>query len=297
MTLLRLVLGWAAILLLATGASAGTTAPPDRMIVLIGGDTPHGPLVHDAQNGILRIERYLRASPEVRASGHVSIKAFPNGWPSDPRALDEAATIVWYFDGLEHHPLLDGARREQFERLMRRGVGLVTFHQASTLPPGDTEIELVEWLGAARYGMVDRTTETVAFTPAKHEISRGVRPFAYRDEFYPTLRFGDDPIQSILEAPLHLEAAPMAAPTQRRIAWAFERPGGGRSFGFTGFHYLAALDQPELRRLLLNAIVWTAGLEVPTNGVSSDATHDVGSRGSAPPQPSHAAAPPRPAGQ
>jgi hypothetical protein len=282
MTLARLVLGWAAILLLASGASAKTAAPPMRTIVLIGGSTPHGPLVHDARNGILRIERYLRASPEIRALGHIAIKAFPNGWPSDARALDDATTIVWYFDGLEHHPLLDRARRARFERLMDRGVGLVTFHQASTLPPGDKQIELVEWLGAARYGMVDRTVETAAFTPTNHPISRGVKPFTYRDEFYPTLRFGDAPVTAVLEAWLHLEAAPMAAPTKRKVAWAFERPGGGRSFGFTGFHYLGSLDQPDLRRLLLNAIVWTAGIQVPANGVSS---------GDAVPQPGVSAAP------
>jgi hypothetical protein len=257
----------AAALLLAIGAPT-EAAGPLKTIVLIGGNTPHGPLVHDAQNGILRIERYLRTSPEVRASGNVAIKAFPSGWPDDPHALEDAATIVWYFDGLEHHPLLDGRRRARFEKLMRRGVGLVTFHQASTLPPDDTAIDLVTWLGAARYGMVDRTTEIVAFKPASHPISRGVKPFTYRDEFYPTLRFGDAPVAPILSGWLHLEAAPTAPPTERRVAWAFERPGGGRSFGFTGFHYLAALDQPDLRKLLLNAIVWTAGLEVPSDGVS-----------------------------
>jgi hypothetical protein len=257
----------AAAWLLAIGAAADA-AGPARTIVLIGGNTPHGPLVHDAQNGILRIERYLRTSPEIRASGKVTIKAYPKGWPDNPDALDDAATIVWYFDGLEHHPLLDGRRRARFETLMRRGVGLVTFHQASTLPPDDRTIDLGKWLGAARYGMVDRTTETVAFKPAEHPISRGVKPFTYRDEFYPTLRFGDAPVAPILSGWLHLEAAPAAPPTERRVAWAFERPGGGRSFGFTGFHYLAALDQPDLRKLLLNAIVWTAGLEVPSDGVS-----------------------------
>ena len=56
----------------------------------------------------------------------------------------------------------------------------------------------------------------------------------------------------------------------RTVAWAFERPGGGRSFGFTGLHYLASLDQPELRKLLLNAIVWTAGIEVPKEGITSE---------------------------
>jgi hypothetical protein len=33
--------------------------------------------------------------------------------------------------------------------------------------------------------------------------------------------------------------------------------------------HLIALDQPELRKLLLNAIAWTTGIEVPKGGIRS----------------------------
>ncbi len=259
----------ALLLLFAAMSTVQARSSKPGAIVLIGGNTPHGLRVHDAKAGVTRIARDLAASPDVRALPGITIRAYPDGWPSDPHAFDDALTIIWYFDGLEHHPLLDAARRAAFERSMRKGVGLATFHQASTLPPAETAIDLVGWLGAARYGMVDRTTETVAFVPPRHPIGRGVEPFAYRDEFYPTLRFGRTPVTPILTGLLHVEAAPAAPPTQRTVAWAFDRPGGGRSFGFTGLHYLASLDQPELRKLLLNAILWTAGIEVPDNGVRS----------------------------
>ncbi|MBS0479635.1 MAG: ThuA domain-containing protein [Proteobacteria bacterium] len=258
------------VLAVAVLLPSAALAKPAKEIVLIGGDTPHGPFVHDARAVITTLKRYLETSPDIRAMKDVAITAYPDGWPTDPHALDRAATIVWYFDGLDHHPLLDAARRARFEELMRRGVGLVTFHQASTLLPADRGIDLGRWLGGARYGMVDRTVETVAFTPAPHPVSRGVRPFAYRDEFYPTLAFGSAPVTPILTGMLHLEANPAAPATKRTVAWAFERPGGGRSFGFTGLHYSAALDQPELRKLLLNAIVWTAGIKVPRAGIRSE---------------------------
>ena len=242
-----------------------------KTIVLIGGDTPHGPGVHDARNVVLRIAHQLETSPEIRAMKGVSIRVYPDGWPSAPRALDGASTIVWYFDGLAHHPLNGPARRHQVARLMRRGVGLVTFHQASTLLPTERRTDLVRWLGGARYGMVDRTVETASFVPADHPVSRGVDPFTYRDEFYPSIRFGRAPVTPILTSMLHLEAMPDAAPTMRTVAWAFERPGGGRSFAFTGLHYLVSLDQPALRKLLLNAIVWTAGIDVPAQGITTEA--------------------------
>jgi quercetin dioxygenase-like cupin family protein/type 1 glutamine amidotransferase len=244
-------------------------------IVLIGGAKSHSTGEHDFPNGIRLLKSLLESSPDIRAL-HISIEAYPDGWPDDDTVLTNASTVVWYFDGLDDHPLLDAKRRTQFDRLMRDGVGLVTLHQSSTLPPDDKRVDLLRWLGGARYGMVDRTTEMVYFSPANHAISHGVQPFTYRDEFYPTVRYYSDPkkITPILVGKLHIQfenGKPIVIdrPTLRTVAWAFDRPGGGRSFGFTGLHYLVGLDQPELRKLLLNAIVWTAGLEVPKEGVRS----------------------------
>jgi hypothetical protein len=53
------------------------------------------------------------------------------------------------------------------------------------------------------------------------------------------------------------------------MAWAYERPGGGRGFGFTGLHKHANLADDDMRTLLLNAVAWVAGLEVPADGVPS----------------------------
>ncbi|MBI3855332.1 MAG: ThuA domain-containing protein [Planctomycetes bacterium] len=48
-----------------------------------------------------------------------------------------------------------------------------------------------------------------------------------------------------------------------------ERKDGGRGFGFTGGHFFANWWLPEFRRLVLNAIAWTAKIEVPAGGVES----------------------------
>lgn len=238
---------------------------PARAIVLIGGSTPHNPGVHESRNGVRRIAALLESAPAVTAK--FSIRAYPDGWPPDPKALDGAATVLWYFDGLEHHPLRDPARRAQFAKLMQRGVGLVALHQASTLLPGDREVGLVEWLGGVRHGMIDRTVETVALTPTRHPVARGVKPFAYRDEFYPTLLYAPRGVTPVLTGMLHLEAAPQLPPTRRTVAWAFARPGGGRAVGMTGVHYLTAFERPELQQMLVNALAWTAGVKVPRGGI------------------------------
>ena len=51
--------------------------------------------------------------------------------------------------------------------------------------------------------------------------------------------------------------------------WASERPGGGRGFGFTGGHVHWNWAHPDYRKLVLNAIAWIAGAEVPENGINS----------------------------
>jgi mannose-6-phosphate isomerase-like protein (cupin superfamily) len=151
---------------------------------------------------------------------------------------------------------------------MQNGVGLVLLHQASTVPADDVTLRLERWVGGARYGMIDRADETVAFTPAEHPVSQGVSPFAYKDEFYPTVHLVPG-ISPILAGRLHAVNATTGAITIETVpvAWVFTRPGGGRSFTFTGLHYLAALDNAQLRTLLLNAIAWTARMRIPALGI------------------------------
>lgn len=259
-------------------STPATSQPAElRKVVLIGGEKSEGAARHDYANGVRLLQSFLASSPDAKASGELVVEAYPDGWPADPAALAGASTVVWYFDGQEKHPLLDTARRQRFDALMQQGVGLVVLHQASTVP-AENDLGLPPWLGAARHGTFDRTTQSTELAPASpaHPVSRGVHAFTYHDEFYPTLRFAHDggAVAPILTATLHPQyrdgrhlVDDVAEPTT--VAWAFERSGGGRAFGFSGAHYLVSLDQPMVRRMLLNAIFWTAGLEVPASGVRS----------------------------
>ena len=257
---------------LLASAQDARPAPPSNTIVLIGGTSSEGPARHDHANAVRLLKSFLE-SARVPAR----IVAFERGWPDDPRALDGASTIVLDLDGLDRHPLLDATRRRRFDALMQRGVGLVALHQASTVPAGAAQIGLQRWLGAVRLGTFDRTTEWAELQSVapQHPVARGVVDFAYRDEFYPTLSFArKGRITPILSARLNVQyragrSLVEDTPETAKVAWAFERPRGGRSFGFTGGHFLASLDQPMLRRTLLNAVLWTARIEVPRGGVAS----------------------------
>ena len=53
------------------------------------------------------------------------------------------------------------------------------------------------------------------------------------------------------------------------IAWAFERSGGGRGFGFTGADLHKSWSYESQRRLVVNGILWSAGVDVPKGGAKT----------------------------
>jgi quercetin dioxygenase-like cupin family protein len=254
-------------------------AEPATKIVLIGGARSHEIGEHDHPNGIILFKQLLQGSPDAHG---LIVDAYPDGWPFEATALEGVATVLLYFDGVDSHPLLNPAHRAQFEQLMAKGTGVVALHQASTVPAQDTSIDLPRWLGGARYGMFDSSREAVRFEPTRHPIFNGVGAFLLEDEFYPTFRFpaGEKAITPILTGRVHpqrQEGRPLVIGKGqiRAVAWAYERENGGRSFTFSGLHYLEGLDNPALRKLLLNAIFWTARIDVPRQGVSTSAPADA----------------------
>jgi len=55
----------------------------------------------------------------------------------------------------------------------------------------------------------------------------------------------------------------------QHVAWAYERSNGGRGFGFTGGHVHMNWQNDDNRKLMLNAILWTAKVTIPKSGVVS----------------------------
>ena len=51
------------------------------------------------------------------------------------------------------------------------------------------------------------------------------------------------------------------------LCWSVERNDGGRGVGFTGAHFHYNFGNDGFRKLVLNAVAWTAGLEIPKNGL------------------------------
>ena len=281
----RLVVSHTAICILAAVAfsTAPAVAQTGPTIVLIGGDKQGYPRTeHDYPDGIVAIERLIKGSPQLQAV-HPVVKSFPTGFPSDLSQIADADVVLLYF-GLNYGTMTDvldnEPRRVAMQQLMAKGAGLIALHQASTVPDQASLVPMADWLGGVRFGMADRGTEIAQIQIAgagKNPIANGLKPFELLDEFYPTFTFSTtDKVTPILSAKVHIQTRnnhPVfeEPPADHVIAWAAERPNGGRSFAFTSGHYLLTFDQAQVRDMLLNAILWTAKRDVPPAGATTNA--------------------------
>lgn len=189
-----------------------------------------------------------------------------NGWPTDEHLLDGVDTIVVYTSPAAEF-LLDGDHRGQVDALMKQGVGLVTIHWASSIYQenfdrlGPTWLSYLGGTWISNVGLHTTSSPLQQLDP-DHPISRGWDTYELHDEYYLNPTLTDDAI------PL-LEVTSRGEPVI--VGWAYERPHsggfrGGRSFATTLGHFYSNFQRSPFRRMVTNAILWTAAHEVPAGG-------------------------------
>jgi Trehalose utilisation. len=248
-----------------TGLSA--EAQPTK-IVLIAGKPSHGPGEHEFNAGTILLTYCLKKMKGVEP---VMVKG---GWPEDESIFDGAEAVVFYMDGGSGHPMIQTKERMALmKKLMDRGVGLVCLHYAVEFPKGEVGDQLLDWLGGYyETGYSTNPHNDCLMTPKEgHPITRGVKPFQALDEWYYRIRFRPDDKRV---TPILTTMLPKDNPKLETCAWATERGNNGRSFGFTGAHFHRNWGNDDFRRLVLNAILWTAHVDVPKGGAESQVTPD-----------------------
>jgi hypothetical protein len=58
------------------------------------------------------------------------------------------------------------------------------------------------------------------------------------------------------------------------MMWCVEREDGGRGVGFTGGHFHKNWGDDNFRKVVLNALLWVAKIDVPEGGVASTVTEE-----------------------
>ena len=258
------------------------TASAKRKIVLIAGPKSHGPTgngIHDYPWSVKLLKVMLDNSnvkDQVRVEYHL------DGWPEDPNTLNDADTIMVISDGRDGNkfaeaPHFGNAEHiKQIQRQIDRGCGFLTFH-FSTFAPDKYAQQILDWSGGyfdweenglrRWYSAIKTIKAPVRLIHPEHPTCRGVKDFELREEFYFNLRFQDDdpkltPLFEVTELKGRKENGNV-------VAWAKERQNGGRGFGTTCGHFYDNWQNDAFRKFILNAIAWTANLEVPETGVQA----------------------------
>ena len=250
-----------------------------KKIVLVAGRPSHGYGGHEHNAGCLLLADRLNENvPQVYAT------VYTNGWPKDPTALDNADALAIFCDGGGGHVAI--RHLDQMDKLAKEGAGIACLHYAVEMPTDKGGKNILNWIGGfyETYWSVNPHFKAEFKKLPDHPIARGVEPFAIEDEWYYHMRFVED-MESV--TPI-LTAIPPDSTRKRRdgahsgnphvrarmgmpehVAWAYERPNSGRGFGFTGGHWHYNWAHDDFRKVVLNGLVWIAGVEVPPDGVSS----------------------------
>lgn len=263
-----------------SGGGGADAASAKKKVVFVAGRPSHGYGAHEHNAGCLLLAKELQA-----AMPNIEAVVYQNGWPKEADAFAGADTIVMYCDGGGGHMV--NPNLAQVDALAKKGVGVVCIHYGVEVPKGPSGEKFLEWIGGyfeTNWSVNPHWTAKFDKFP-EHPITRGVKPFAINDEWYYHMRFrpemkGVTPILSALPGPETLtrgdgphsgnpdvRKAVLERKEMQHVAWAAEREDGGRGFGFTGGHDHWNWGDPNFRKVVLNAIVWTAKAEVPAGGV------------------------------
>ncbi len=241
-------------------AVSSRAADPPRRVLLLAGAKSHAPGAHEHLPGM----KILAKTLDGVAGLEVEVVDVSGPWPEGPERIARADGIVMYLDEGMLWQQSDAKRQAALEALRQRGGGVVALHWAL----GGREPKHIPFhlrLVGGCHGGPDRkyiVTETdLTVASPDHPVTRAVRGLRLKDEYYYRLKWArQGTITPLLTATLD------GLPDQT-IAWAFERPDGGRSFGLAALHAHATWGVDDIRRLVAQSVLWTVKLPVPQDGL------------------------------
>jgi type 1 glutamine amidotransferase len=285
MTIHRVILAaFSAACILAGPAFAEDAAK--TKVLFIAGNPSHGPGEHEHRAGCMLLAKKLE-----EGMPNIDAEVSWYSWPKDEKVFDGVAAVVMYCDGGDGH--YANKYLDFIQNLVDKKVGIVCLHYGVEVPKSPSGEKFLQWIGGyfEAHWSVNPHWDAEFKTLPDHPITRGVDPFGTNDEWYYHMRFPADmkgvtPILTALPPASTLVRqdgphsgnpavrAAVAAGEPQHVAWAIERPDGGRGFGFTGGHFHRGWQNDMQRKLVLNAIAWAAHVEVPASGIATATPSD-----------------------
>jgi type 1 glutamine amidotransferase len=254
------------VVLLSSFANPCSADYPARKKVLLLGQSPdgHKRTTHEYMAGVNLIAKCLERASEVEP---IVVKA-DDPWTDGPELLSQADAAVLFLSEGAKWVQADPRRLEAFAKLASRGGGLVTLHWGMGTKEARYIDAYLKLFGGChggpdrKYKIVDDVLVRIA--DHEHPITFGIENFQASEEFYYRLKFVDEAssIQPLLQVNIddNIET----------VAWAWQRPDGGRSSGFSGGHFHENWKLPQYRRFVSQAILWSLKLAILQEGLEVD---------------------------
>ena len=224
---------------------------PGKRVLLIGqSPDSHKPTTHEYMPAVALMYTLLSRVDGIQP---VVVKA-DGKWEGGPDLLDSADGVFLFASEGAKWISGDKKRLAAFQRLAKRGGGLSCWHWGMgtrEAPP----IEAFVNLFGGSHGGPDRKHKVmdvdVAVATPQHPVVQNIKPFHIKEEFYYALKFGKNPNRITPLLTIKQDGGTHA------VGWAWERTGGGRSFGFSGGHYHDHWRNEAYRRLAVQGVLWT----------------------------------------
>lgn len=197
---------------------------------------------------------------ECSAEGSSKERAHPLFPPSTDTRTYDKATLAYL---------------AQLDSLHKAGMGIMVLHWGITTTNQKATQYYLSWFGSASLSGYTRNPlgfwSVSPIEAAKnHPILRGVGPWNYKDEIFSRMVVNPgDPYRTDLLTGT-IQKSNQGAADPLGIATAYDK-NGARGVLWGGMDYHSALLNENYRRFVLNAILWTAGIDVPKGGVKSTA--------------------------
>lgn len=271
-----------AVFLIGPAASPGRAKESDSAtrVLIVVGPSNHPPGSHEVAAGGRLMQHCLQKSTNVAG---ISVDLV-HGWPDSRELLEQIDTVVFIGDTFppQRLPGTEGILT-QLDSMMARGCGIVCIHYATGLRAEDVaddgEHPLLHWMGGyfatrcKHHQSIARIYEAATIEPAapEHPVSSGWSGFTLHDEPYINNYFGKNGNRAADNVtPLAVSMLPPESPQREIVAWGVERVDGGRGFAIVMPHFYRSWKIDDLRTFIMNGIVWTAGRDVPGEGVQTE---------------------------
>jgi hypothetical protein len=237
--------------------------PPKRLLLLGQGPDGHPGATHEYLAGQKILAQCLEQSPGLT----VEVVRADEPWTEGPELLAKADGAVLFLTEGAKWVQNDPRRLDAFARLAARGGALAGLHWGIGTKDEAPIENYLKLLGGCHGGLDRRfvvVDETLTPAEPKHPITTGLEPLRVHDEFYFRLKLasGKHPVQPLVTVPIEGR--------DETVAWAWDRPDGGRSFGFSGLHFHENWRHMFYRRLVVQGVLWSLHLPIPAEGAKVD---------------------------